>query len=719
MTDGQAYRWHSVQTAYAPPPPQDHYQIYEHQPAMRNHHAERSNRECLRAVILDSPAPSERVRIFVVFVLTLYRVAAHRESYDGETADARTYVLPGYSVDTVSPTALYQHQVADSASAGEAYQQIETQHHTVSAGARPTNAHVGQISSAGSNSGSQSPAWSARPVRTSAKASTNSDDGYIPDSKRSSTDSGSSKKRANGGPAPRKRVPASCTPCRKKKLRCNRSMPCSSCVERGEPEGCVWEGCVSDSSASVEGGTRLLTGPEKRRDATPLYTVRNDNDLQELRAQVDRLQGLLDSLTKATRSPSPPDQQPNRHSPSGPPPAEKSDTDGDAGIKFNLGAQDLCAALSELALTGIMPPMPTGSESFAPGGRSGDSFITEAKRFLQTFTHRAGLSIDVPFAVLSPADAAPSPPDSNTSSEDSHGGSGGPAPIITPSSPRPSMSSILPLLPSTRELRTAFDFYAQVRVSRFSETNSGQKAVLTLPQRTRPAVCSLVLRACQSIRYRSSLASVQGIVGNARLGRTRRLSRPAFPRHDPRHLRFRVGKHDEQTSESPRLYRLSNRDSRAMGPSRLAVTAGRKGESNLQYSRRRLTDRLSLACSLSKSPDWTVYALPRSLRPFTWLVRRLVALSYPPTTHPRLSQFMTTGETITAGMSLLSLAVHAAFDLGLNRDPVQGGQSGYSFREREERRRAFWCLFALSMTITTVSRHHSFHRLVHSLTMAL
>lgn len=65
---------------------------------------------------------------------------------------------------------------------------------------------------------------------------------------------------------------------------------------------------------------------------------------------------------------------------------------------------------------------------------------------------------------------------------------------------------------------------------------------------------------------------------------------------------------------------------------------------------------------------------------------------------------MTTGETISAGMSLLSLAVHAAFDLGLNRDPVQGGHSDYSFREREERRRAFWCLFALSMTITTVRR---------------
>lgn len=38
----------------------------------------------------------------------------------------------------------------------------------------------------------------------------------------------------------RKRRPASCTPCRQKKLRCNRAMPCESCVER-EVE-CVWDG---------------------------------------------------------------------------------------------------------------------------------------------------------------------------------------------------------------------------------------------------------------------------------------------------------------------------------------------------------------------------------------------------------------------------------------------------------------------------------------------
>lgn len=52
-------------------------------------------------------------------------------------------------------------------------------------------------------------------------------------------------KAIKAGNPPRKRTPASCKPCRAKKLRCSRSLPCSSCVERGDPEGCIWEGCVS------------------------------------------------------------------------------------------------------------------------------------------------------------------------------------------------------------------------------------------------------------------------------------------------------------------------------------------------------------------------------------------------------------------------------------------------------------------------------------------
>lgn len=211
--------------------------------------------------------------------------------------------------------------------------------------------------------------------------------------------------------------------------------------------------------------------PPPCSDATPLYTVRNDNDLHELRAQVDRLQSLLDMLTKAARSPSPPrlmSPPPPLQQSQGSAPNSEAFDDGNSELKFDLAAQDLCAALSELALNGIMPPMPAGSDSFAPGGSSGDAFIEEAKRFLQTFTFRAGLSIDVPFAVLSPTDGAPSPPDSNASSEpggDTFLSSSTPAPIITPSSPRPTMESILPLLPTARELRSAYDFYAGVNRS--------------------------------------------------------------------------------------------------------------------------------------------------------------------------------------------------------------------------------------------------------------
>ncbi|GAA5906660.1 Zn(II)2Cys6 transcription factor domain-containing protein [Sporobolomyces salmoneus] len=64
----------------------------------------------------------------------------------------------------------------------------------------------------------------------------------------------------------RKRSPASCAPCRKKKLKCDRSLPCSSCIAKGTE--CVWEG-----------------------DATPLY-IKNDHELQgtrELQAQASRL----------------------------------------------------------------------------------------------------------------------------------------------------------------------------------------------------------------------------------------------------------------------------------------------------------------------------------------------------------------------------------------------------------------------------------------------
>lgn len=223
-----------------------------------------------------------------------------------------------------------------------------------------------------------------------------------------------------------------------------------------------------------------------------------------------------------------------------------------------------------------MPPLSSGTESFAPGGRSGDAFVEEARRFLQSFTHRAGLSLDVPFAVLTPSDAAPSPPDSTASSEDSHSAPGGPAPIITPSSPRPSMLAILPLLPSAREMRTAFDFYSQVRSATRREV--ARQGMPELRSPFMPAVRPLVLRAGQSFVHRISLAGAQSYAGATRPRGTCGGDRPAFPRHDPWHLRVRSCQHDEQAGKSSGIHWLPHRYCGAVDTGCLAVITRRQGE---------------------------------------------------------------------------------------------------------------------------------------------
>lgn len=69
----------------------------------------------------------------------------------------------------------------------------------------------------------------------------------------------------------RVRKPASCLHCRTKKLRCNRVSPCSACSSRGVE--CEWEA-----------------------GSQPLMVARDETDAAELKAQIDRLQQLVDSL---------------------------------------------------------------------------------------------------------------------------------------------------------------------------------------------------------------------------------------------------------------------------------------------------------------------------------------------------------------------------------------------------------------------------------------
>ncbi|ORY61919.1 hypothetical protein BCR35DRAFT_309003 [Leucosporidium creatinivorum] len=71
-----------------------------------------------------------------------------------------------------------------------------------------------------------------------------------------------------------RRKPVTCAQCRKRKLRCDRGNPCSACKERGEGDQCEWEGAV-----------RL-----------PNTTYTREDEAVELRAQLERLEGLLAML---------------------------------------------------------------------------------------------------------------------------------------------------------------------------------------------------------------------------------------------------------------------------------------------------------------------------------------------------------------------------------------------------------------------------------------
>ncbi|OAF56300.1 hypothetical protein VC83_06795 [Pseudogymnoascus destructans] len=74
-------------------------------------------------------------------------------------------------------------------------------------------------------------------------------------------------------PFVRNRVPLSCAPCRHKKLKCSRSIPCENCIRRGDAAGCAY------------------AAPGPRRKAAPPGS--SPDDMQN---RIDRLEGLVLSL---------------------------------------------------------------------------------------------------------------------------------------------------------------------------------------------------------------------------------------------------------------------------------------------------------------------------------------------------------------------------------------------------------------------------------------
>ncbi|KFY33806.1 hypothetical protein V494_07308 [Pseudogymnoascus sp. VKM F-4513 (FW-928)] len=82
----------------------------------------------------------------------------------------------------------------------------------------------------------------------------------------------------------RNRVPLSCAPCRHKKLKCNRSIPCENCIRRGDAAGCSY----------------AAPGPRARK-AQPAGS--SPDDMQN---RIDRLEGLVLSLmTNGASAPGP------------------------------------------------------------------------------------------------------------------------------------------------------------------------------------------------------------------------------------------------------------------------------------------------------------------------------------------------------------------------------------------------------------------------------
>ncbi|GJN92800.1 hypothetical protein Rhopal_005838-T1 [Rhodotorula paludigena] len=528
-------------------------------------------------------------------------------------APPSTYVLPSSSrtvSTTFSPTSLYEHQVwHNSPEAGRPGDQpsassargapredrpaLPSMRHrpgmptrmATSPALPPPPSSLGLVGSADGWSAGAPAANSPPPVASSSRKKTGS---------------------ASSAQGPRKRVPASCTPCRKKKLRCNRAMPCAS-------------------------------------DAVPLFIPGEDKEVKDLKAQVDRLQHLLDTLTQS--NPFVPSSARTVYDvaprPSLPPVSITRELSTPMAPKFDLQAQDLAGALAELALTGMLPPLRSGYDSFAPGGLSGEAFVEDAKRHLASLSHHSDNATDA-FCGLTPLSGAPTPPSptlphSNTtmSSAASTRPSASLGLSIAMLNLRPVMAQVVELIPSHAELDASYKFYISsvhwhlcpINPSSFEKRWSTFSAALATPDTAKrereldPLFVAVLLGACAS-----GLASMSNKQAKAR------------------------GFSENRSAIVERWVHVAM----------LALAAGKFLE-----------------------------------EPSLDGVRASIILASLHT-----EQSMSVGET-SSGLALLSLAVNSAFALELHRDPVQRGKPLFPFAVCEERRRLFWCLFSLCMSITS------------------
>ena len=176
---------------------------------------------------------------------------------------------------------------------------------------------------------------------------------------------------------------------------------------------------------------------------------------------------------------------------------------------FDLRAQDLCAALAELALKGFLPTQQSGAESFAPNGVSGEAFLDEAERFVHTSTGHGPSSAASGFVVLTPTSIAPSPPTSTPLPSSSSSSPSAFALTTSLLGQRPHLRQVLALLPSDDELRSTFQVYASSHSAPIALTNLEERwrafrRAMSQPdeaQRERevdPLFVAILLAACAS-----------------------------------------------------------------------------------------------------------------------------------------------------------------------------------------------------------------------------
>lgn len=110
----------------------------------------------------------------------------------------------------------------------------------------------------------------------------------------------------DGNPHPRKRqrVRLSCLECRRRKLSCDRELPCSRCLQSGTPEKCEYEarpgfmpgrsGISQSVLASIDGRLSLPSGSGDSLFYSRKADVLRENDrIRKLEVEVAQLKSLL------------------------------------------------------------------------------------------------------------------------------------------------------------------------------------------------------------------------------------------------------------------------------------------------------------------------------------------------------------------------------------------------------------------------------------------